>query len=64
MSKATLKQLMWRRWKLLDMTLQQFYQEFPATPMESFISSGLNVFDQQKIVERLKYIQNHCYIEM
>ncbi|PEV02464.1 DNA packaging protein [Bacillus thuringiensis] len=53
---ATLKQLMWRRWKLLDMTLQQFYQEFPATPMESFISSGMNVFDQQKIVERLKYI--------
>ncbi|MEK4000891.1 terminase family protein [Bacillus sp. FSL K6-2822] len=54
---ATLKQLMWRRWKLLDMTLQHFYQEFPATPMESFISSGLNVFDQQKIVERLKYIK-------
>ncbi|MED1091495.1 terminase large subunit domain-containing protein [Bacillus paramycoides] len=54
---ATLKQLMWRRWKLLDMTLQQFYQEFPATPMESFISSGLNVFDQQKIVERSKYIK-------
>ncbi|PHF91526.1 terminase large subunit domain-containing protein [Bacillus wiedmannii] len=53
---ATLKQLMWRRWKLLDMTLQQFCQEFPATPMESFISSGMNVFDQQKIVERLKYI--------
>ncbi|ABS21613.1 terminase large subunit domain-containing protein [Bacillus cytotoxicus] len=55
--RATLKQLMWRRWKLLDMSLQQFYQEFPATPMESFISSGLNVFDQQKIVERLKYIK-------
>lgn len=54
---ATLKQLMWRRWKLLDMSLQQFYQEFPATPMESFISSGLNVFDQQKIVERSKYIK-------
>lgn len=52
---ATLKQLMWRRWKLLDMSMQQFYQEFPATPMESFISSGLNVFDQSKIVERLKY---------
>ncbi|PEM38327.1 terminase large subunit domain-containing protein [Bacillus toyonensis] len=54
---ASLKQLMWRRWKLLDMSLQQFYQEFPATPMESFISSGLNVFDQGKIVERLKYIK-------
>ncbi|MEY9866626.1 hypothetical protein ABIE66_002005 [Peribacillus sp. B2I2] len=55
-SGANLRQLMWRRWKLLDMSLQQFYQEFPATPMESFISSGLNVFDQQKIVERLKYV--------
>lgn len=53
---ASYKQLMWRRWKLLDMSLQQFYQEFPATPMESFISSGLSVFDQQKIIERLKYI--------
>ncbi len=53
---ATLKQLMWRRWKLLDMSLQQFYQEFPATPMESFISSGFSVFEQQKIVDRLKYI--------
>ena len=53
---ATLKQLMWRRWKLLDMTMQQFYQEFPATPMESFISSGLNVFDNQKIIERIKYV--------
>ncbi|MGG5740303.1 terminase large subunit domain-containing protein [Bacillus cereus group sp. IBL03679] len=53
---ATLKQLMWRRWKLLDMSLQQFYQEFPATPMESFISSGFSVFDQQMIVNRLKYV--------
>lgn len=53
---ATLKQLMWRRWKLLDMSIQQFYQEFPSTPMESFISSGLSVFDQSKIIERLRYI--------
>lgn len=55
---ASLKQLMWRRWKLLDMTLQQFYQEFPATPMESFISSGMNVFDNQKIVERSNYLSS------
>lgn len=55
-SGATLKQLMWRRWKLLDMSLQQFYQEFPATPMESFISSGLNIFDQSKIIDRLRYV--------
>ncbi|MBT2667333.1 terminase family protein [Bacillus sp. ISL-4] len=53
---ATLKQLMWRRWKLLDMSIQQFYQEFPSTPMESFISSGLSVFDQSKIIDRLRYV--------
>lgn len=53
---ATLRQLMWRRWKLLDATLQEFYQEFPATPMESFISSGLSVFDQQMIIDRLKFV--------
>ena len=40
---------MWRRWKLLDMTLQQFYQEFPA-PMESFISSGLNVLTNKRLL--------------
>lgn len=54
---ATLKQLMWRRWKLLDMSIQQFYQEFPSNPMESFISSGNSVFDQSKIIERLRYIK-------
>ena len=52
---ATLRQLIWRRWKLLDMSIQEFYQEFPSTPMESFISSGLSVFDQSKIIERLRY---------
>lgn len=53
---ATLYQLMWRRWKLLDMTLQEFYQEFPSTPMESFISTGNSVFEQGKILERMNYI--------
>lgn len=50
---ATLKQLMWRRWKLLDMSIQEFYQEFPSNPMESFISSGFSVFDQSKVLERI-----------
>lgn len=50
---ATLKQLMWRRWKLLDMSIQEFYQEFPSNPMESFISSGFSVFDQSKVIARI-----------
>ena len=52
---ANFRQLMWRRWKLLDMSLSDFYQEFPSTPMESFISSGNNVFDTGKIVERMRF---------
>ncbi|HDR7414092.1 TPA: terminase family protein [Bacillus toyonensis] len=60
---ASLKQLMWRKWKLLDMTLQQFYQEFPATPMESFIASGLNVFDNGKIAERLEFVAEEMEVK-
>ncbi|WP_331435111.1 terminase family protein [Bacillus sp. SA1-12] len=43
---ANLRFLMWRRYKLLDMDLQDFQQEYPSNPMESFISTGLSVFDQ------------------
>jgi len=53
---ANLRFLMWRRWKLLDMTLQEFMQEYPSNPMESFISTGQSVFDQSKILERLNYL--------
>lgn len=53
---ANLKQLMWRRWKMLDMeSPQQFMQEYPSTPMESFISTGQSVFDQTKVLTRLSY---------
>lgn len=47
---VTLKMITWRRWKLLDMTLQDFQQEFPSSPFEAFITSGFSVFDQTKIV--------------
>lgn len=53
---ANLRFLMWRRYKLLDMTLQEFYQEYPSNPMESFISTGQSVFDQSKVLERLNYV--------
>lgn len=53
---ANLKQLMWRRWKMLDMeSPQQFMQEYPSNPMESFISTGQSVFDQTKVLSRLSY---------
>jgi len=53
---ANLRLLMWRRWKLLDMSLQEFYQEYPSNPMESFISTGQSVFDQSKVLERQNYL--------
>ena len=49
---ANLKMLAWRQWKILDMdSKQQFYQEFPSSPMESFISTGNSVFDQSKVLQ-------------
>ncbi|QNG59429.1 DNA packaging protein [Bacillus sp. PAMC26568] len=53
---ANLRFIMWRRYKLLDMDLQDFQQEYPSNPMESFISTGRSVFDQSKVLERLGYI--------
>lgn len=53
---ANLRFIMWRRYKLLDMELQDFQQEYPSNPMESFISTGLSVFDQSKVLERMGYV--------
>ncbi|WP_026678702.1 DNA packaging protein [Fictibacillus gelatini] len=53
---ANLRFLMWRRWKLMDMQLEEFYQEYPSNPMESFISSGESVFNPALVLERIKYI--------
>ncbi|WP_102400497.1 DNA packaging protein [Haloimpatiens massiliensis] len=57
---ATLKQLMWRRWKLLDMKLNKFYNEHPSTPQEAFAGNSTdNVFDQEIILERVNYIDSN-----
>lgn len=51
---ANLKQVGWRRWKILDMEDEtQFMQEYPSTPLESFISTGRSVFDQTKVLKRM-----------
>ncbi|MGE8079246.1 DNA packaging protein [Peribacillus loiseleuriae] len=53
---ATLKQIMWKRWKRLDMSESEFNQEYPATWQESFISSGNNVFDNVKVIKQYEFI--------
>lgn len=53
---ATLKQLMWRRLKIANSSESQFKQEFPATPIEAFVTTGNNIFNvakvQQEALER------------
>lgn len=46
---ATLEQLMWRRLKIANSSEEQFRQEFPATPLEAFITSGNNIFNSEKV---------------
>jgi len=52
---ADLRQLMWRDYKLQDIKIEDFYQEYPSNDMESFISTNKSVFDQNKVLERLNY---------
>ena len=54
---CAIKSLMWRRFKLLDMELEEFHQEFPSSLLESFVNSnGNNLFKQSKILERIEHI--------
>lgn len=54
---ANLRQLMWRRYKISDMeNEQQFQQEYPSNPLESFISTGSSVFEQAKVLNRLSHV--------
>lgn len=46
---ATLENLEWRRWalkNLLNNDEEKFRQEYPATPHEAFLTSGVSVFSQ------------------
>jgi hypothetical protein len=53
---ATIEQLIWRRLKIANSSLEQFRQEFPATDTEAFLVTGNNIFDSAKILERLRYL--------
>ena len=52
---VTLKQLMWRQYKKLDMK-DRFMVEYPSFPSEAFISTDAGVFDANVILERMYHI--------
>lgn len=52
------KLLMWRRWKLEDIDIEDFNQEYPDSVESSFKSTSRSVFDTHKIGERLNYVFN------
>lgn len=47
-----MKKLMWRRMKIANIGIEKFRQEYPTTATESFLVSGNNVFDLEKIQAR------------
>lgn len=55
---ANLRFLMWRQWKRLDISEEDFKQEYPSNPMESFISTGQSVFDNAKVLERVSSVMD------
>lgn len=54
---ATIEQIVWRRLKISNSSDAQFAQEFPSTPSEAFISTGDNVFDNQKVHEHIENLK-------
>lgn len=57
-------QLAWRRWCIAEQCggdINVFRQEYPATPDEAFISTGVCVFDKQQIWKRRMQVQNDVW---
>ena len=49
---ATLEQLAWRRWTIVNKCegqLDTFHQEYPTTPEQAFLSTGSTVFDKVRV---------------
>lgn len=54
------EQIMWRRWCIRNNCrndIEQFHQEYPATPEEAFIATGTCVFDSRMIVLRMQRLE-------
>ena len=55
------EQIAWRRWCIKNNCggdINQFKQEYPASPEEAFIASGESVFDKELIVNRIEQLRN------
>lgn len=53
-------QLNWRRWAVHHVcrdNLDNFRQEFPATPAEAFVTSGRCVFNREKVAARILHLE-------
>ncbi len=50
----TLPHLMWRRSQIDAMGLELFHQENPTYPDEAFLSTGVSVFDSNRVQRRLE----------
>ena len=55
---ASIEQLMWRRIKIMNSSEQQFNQEYPATPLDAFITTGCNIFSSAKVQEQFNQRKN------
>lgn len=53
----TLDILCWRRLKIQNSSVDQFNQEYPLTDEMAFITSGDNVFDNERITQVLRALQ-------
>lgn len=57
---ATLEQLAWRRWTIInkcDGSLDVFHQEYPTTPEQAFLTTGSKVFDRKQIQVVLRAVR-------
>ncbi len=58
--KVSYEQLEWRRWCIRKLeTLEEFQQEFPASPEEAFIATGSSVFNNGKVKARLDHLREY-----
>lgn len=55
---ATIEQLVWRRIKIKNTSVEAFQQEFPTTPTEAFITTGSNIFNSEMIHRYLLAVAN------
>lgn len=54
--------LAWRRWAIRNLTnnsVEQFHQEYPTTPEEAFVASGVNVFPLEHLNQVYKPLHGH-----